>query len=91
MFVAGLGMECFLAPQNMLLQNIVSNKIRGRVMSVNALCFMGTISLSSYVSGLIAEYLGVAHTFAILGSVMLVLGCYFSYRLSKFDYNTKIE
>ena len=91
MFVAGLGIECFLAPQNMLLQNIVSNKIRGRVMSVNALCYMGTISLSSYVSGLIAEYLGVAHTFAILGGVMLVLGCCFSYRLSKFDYNTKIE
>lgn len=91
MLIAGLGMTCFLAPQNMLLQNIVSNNIRGRVMSVNALCYMGTISLSSYVAGAIAEKFGIAHTFVILGSAMLILGCIFSYRLSKFDYNVKID
>lgn len=90
MFFAGLGMTGFLTPQNMLLQNIVADDKRGRVMSLNALCYGGTISLSSFVSGSIAETIGISHTFVLLGSVMLVIGCFFSYKLSKFDYMHKI-
>lgn len=54
MFFAGVGMTSFLTPQNMLLQNIVADDKRGRVMSLNALCYGGTISLSSFVAGSIA-------------------------------------
>ena len=89
MFFAGLGMTGFLTPQNMLLQNIVADDKRGRVMSMNALCYGGTISLSSFVAGSIAETIGIAHTFVLLGVVMLVIACYFSYRLSMFDYTKK--
>lgn len=90
MFFAGLGMTGFLTPQNMLLQNIVADDKRGRVMSMNALCYGGTISLSSLVAGSIAETIGIAHTFILLGCVMLVIACYFSCRLAKFDYDKKI-
>lgn len=90
MFFAGLGMTGFLTPQNMLLQNIVADDKRGRVMSMNALCYGGTISLSSLVAGSIAEIIGIAYTFILLGGVMLAIACYFSCRLSKFDYDKKI-
>lgn len=90
MFFAGLGMTCFLTPQNMLVQNIVADDKRGRVMSMNALCYGGTISLSSFIAGSIAETIGIAHTFVLLGGVMFGFACYFSYRLSKFDYTKKI-
>lgn len=90
MFFAGLGMTCFLTPQNMLLQNIVADDKRGRVMSMNALCYGGTISLSSFVAGSVAETVGIAHTFILLGTVMLIIAGFFSYKLSKFDYDKKI-
>lgn len=91
MFIAGVGMTSFLVPQNMLLQNVVADDKRGRVMSVNALCYGGTISLSSFVAGSVAEMIGISKTFIFLGVLMLIISCYFSYRLSKFDYNKQID
>ena len=59
-------------------------------MSMNALCYGGTISLSSFVAGSVAETVGIAHTFILLGTVMLIIAGFFSYKLSKFDYDKKI-
>lgn len=87
MFFAGVGLTCVTSPQNILLQNIIAEEKRGRVMSINTLCYMGTISLSSYLCGILAHNFGIKNTFIILGIIMLLIGSFLSYTMSKFNYN----
>ncbi len=86
MFFVGVGLTCVTSPQNILLQNIADEEKRGRVMSINTLCYMGTISLSSYFCGILTHYFGIKDTFIILGIIMLIIGSFLSYNLSKFSY-----
>lgn len=86
MFFAGIGLTCVTSPQNILLQNIIDEEKRGRVMSINTLCYMGTISLSSYLCGILAHNFGIKYTFIILGIIMLIIGSFLSYKMSKFNY-----
>lgn len=87
MFFGGLALTCVISPENILLQSIVAEEKRGRVMSINSLCFMGTISVSSYLCGVLANHFGIAHTFIILGTTMFIIGSILSFILSKFNYN----
>ena len=77
MLGAGFGMPTFFVSNNMLIQSIVDDDKRGRVMSINALCFMGTSSVSSLIAGSIAEFFGIAQTFLILGSILFLMALYF--------------
>lgn len=89
MFIVGIGLTCVTSPQNILLQNIVDEEKRGRVMSINTLCYMGTISVSSYLCGALAHCCGIKNTFIILGATMLIIGSVLSSLLSKYDYCKK--
>ena len=60
-------------------------------MSINSLCYAGTNSFSSFLAGVLADAVGVAHTFAILGGIMLIIACIISYKLSKYDYHVKVR
>lgn len=87
MFFVGIGLTAVTSPQNILLQNIVAEEKRGRVMSINTLCYMGTISISSYLCGALTHCLGIENTFVILGVIMLIIGSTLSFLISKFNYN----
>ena len=89
MFGVGLGMTSSLTPDNTLIQSVVNNDKRGRVMSLNAICYMGTTSISSLVVGSVAQIIGIAHTFIVLGIAMLIFSFYFGYKLSKLVYTPK--
>ncbi len=86
MFGAGFGLTTFLTPENMLLQSVIENDKRGRVMSFNSLCFLGPTSISSLFAGTLAQLWGISNTFIILGTMMLLFGIILSYRLSKFKF-----
>ncbi len=86
MFGAGLGLTAVLTPENMLLQSVIENDKRGRVMSMNSMCFLGTTSLSSLFAGSVAHLCGIRNTFIILGGIMLIIGCILSFRLSKLKF-----
>lgn len=86
MFGVGIGSATLLTPENMLLQSIVDNDKRGRVMSLNSLCFMGTTSISSLFAGSVAHLTGISNTFITLGGLMFVTACLLSYKLSKFKF-----
>ena len=91
MFVVGLGTAAFLTPLNTLMQNFVDDDKRGRVMSLNAICFMGTTSISSLIAGSIAEKIGIANTFVLFGTILLTACLFFGYRLSKLQYVQKTK
>ncbi len=89
MFIIGLGTAAFLTPVNTLIQNFVDDDKRGRVMSLNGICFMGTTSISSLIAGSIAEKIGIANTFILFGTMLLVACIIFGYKLSKLQYVQK--
>ena len=56
--VAGLGMIRFTATTNTLIQLLVADDYRGRVMGLHTVMFMGTAPVGSLLLGAIAEPFG---------------------------------
>lgn len=71
--LAGFGMMLQMASSNTILQTIVDDDKRGRVMSFYAMAFMGTAPFGSLLSGFLAKMLGAPHTIMI-GGASCVLG-----------------
>lgn len=91
MFFAGMGITSIITPQNVLIQNIVPDEIRGRILSINLICFVGTTSFSSYFTGFLTHHFQIGNTFILLGVTMLIIGTALSFRLLKFDYSVKLR
>jgi MFS family permease len=70
MVVTGLGFMVQMAVSNTVLQTIVDEDKRGRVMSFYTMAFMGTAPFGSLLAGSVAEKIGAPHTLMIGG-----LGC----------------
>ena len=64
LFVGGFGMLLFFATSNTVLQTIVPDEMRGRVMGVWSLVFGAMIPLGSLEAGSLAHFLGTAFALA---------------------------
>jgi MFS family permease len=62
---AGLGAMILVASSNTILQTIVEEEKRGRVMSFFTMAFMGMTPLGSLGAGLMAQWIGVEETLLI--------------------------
>jgi MFS family permease len=71
-FGIGFSMVCFFAVGNMLLQQLVTDEMRGRVMSMWLLTFIGTMPLSSLLAGRAADRFGPRPTLAACGLVIVL-------------------
>jgi MFS family permease len=82
MLLTGLGMIMQMASSNTILQTIVDDDKRGRVMSFYTMAFIGTAPFGSLLAGGLASSLGAPNTL-IIGGVTSVLGAIlFARRLS---------
>jgi MFS family permease len=72
MFVTGLGMIIQMAACNTIIQTIVDDNKRGRVMSFYMMAFIGTGPFGSLLAGALASRLGAPNTL-IMGGVLCVL------------------
>jgi MFS family permease len=70
MIVTGLGFMVQMAASNTVLQTIVEEDKRGRVMSFYTMAFMGTAPFGSLLAGSMADRIGAPYTLLIGG-----LGC----------------
>jgi MFS family permease len=73
MVVTGLGMMLQMASSNTIIQTIVDDDKRGRVMSIYAMAFMGTAPFGSFLAGSMASVFGAPNTL-IIGGILCVLG-----------------
>ena len=64
LFVGGFGMLLFFATSNTVLQTIVPDEMRGRVMGVWSLVFGAMIPLGSLEAGTVAHFLGTSFALA---------------------------
>lgn len=79
--LVGLGMIVQLATSNTLLQTIVDDDKRGRVMSLYTMALMGMAPFGSLIGGAIAHSLGVPITLALGGVVCLGGALLFAVRI----------
>jgi len=70
-FMTGLGMIVQMAANNTILQTIVDDDKRGRVMSFYSMAFMGMAPFGSLLAGAVADKIGVPYT--LLGCGLLCL------------------
>jgi len=63
--LVGFGVVLYFSTSNTVLQSIVPDEMRGRVMGIWALIFGGMIPLGSLEAGLMADFLGTPATMAV--------------------------
>jgi MFS family permease len=68
----GFAMMTQMASTNTLLQTLVPDRLRGRVMAVYSMMFMGMAPFGALLAGLLADRLGAPGTVAAGGAVCLV-------------------
>jgi MFS family permease len=73
MVIIGMGMMLQMATSNTIIQTIVDEDKRGRVMSIYAMAFMGTAPFGSFLAGSIASVLGAPNTL-IIGGILCISG-----------------
>ncbi|MCP6757654.1 MAG: MFS transporter [Fischerella sp. CENA71] len=79
MLFVGLGTIFQVAAGNTILQTIVEDEKRGRVMSLFTMSFLGTIPFGNLLGGALADHIGATNTLIIDG-VVCVLGSIYFYR-----------
>ncbi|MGH7605631.1 MAG: MFS transporter [Gemmatimonadaceae bacterium] len=81
--VVGGGMMVEMASTNTILQTIVQDEMRGRVMSYYAMAFLGTAPLGSLLGGFVADRIGPMNTITIGGVACVVAALIFGMRLPR--------
>ncbi len=66
---------------NMILQTIVDDDKRGRVMSLYTVAFLGVVPLGALIAGVLADYIGATQTFLVGGIVCLSGALYLARQL----------
>ncbi|MDT4896070.1 MAG: hypothetical protein QOH25_1147 [Acidobacteriota bacterium] len=77
----GFSMMIQMASSNTLVQAMVPDNLRGRVMAVYSMMFMGMAPIGALLAGALAGRLGAPHTVAIGGAICIVGAIVFGLRL----------
>ena len=81
--IAGMGMMQGMAASNTIIQTIVTEDKRGRVMSYYTMAFVGVAPFGSLLAGSMAHRLGAPLTVALNGSAVVLGALWFFTRLSR--------
>ncbi len=77
----GFSMMIEMASSNTLIQAMVPDALRGRVMAVYSMMFMGMAPIGALLAGALAQRLGAPNTVALGGSVCIIGALVFGLRL----------
>ncbi len=90
MAITGYGMFMTGASCNTILQTVVDEEKRSRVMSYYTMFFIGTAPLGHYTAGWVADHIGAPKTFMLLGSIALVTGIVFFLQMPTFRSHLRV-
>ena len=79
--LVGFGLMQQMAPSNTILQTIVDDEKRGRVMSFYAMAFLGMVPFGSLLAGYLAARIGAPKTVMVNGAVCLIGSLWFARKL----------
>jgi MFS family permease len=83
MLLTGFGMMVQMAASNTIIQTVVDEDKRGRVMSFYSMAFQGAAPFGSLLAGALAERIGAPDTVLLSGLVCLAGGLVFGLRLPR--------
>jgi MFS family permease len=78
---AGGGFIVQMASTNTIIQTIVEERFRGRVMAFYTMAFFGTVPIGSLLSGIAAEHAGAPMTVRLGGLICVASGVWFASQL----------
>jgi MFS family permease len=81
--VAGYGMVRYLATTNTLLQLVVDDSYRGRMMGLHTVMFLGTQPAGSLILGALAQHFGARRAALVSGGVSLAAATWLAVRLRR--------
>ncbi len=84
MVMAGFGMFMMGATVNTIMQTMVEEDKRSRVMSYYTMFFIGAAPFGHYLAGWLAEHVGAPVTFIAGGAVSLLVGTLFAMQMTQF-------
>ncbi len=90
MFFVGFGMTSSFTSDSTLLQSVIDDDKRGRVMSIYTVCFMGATSISNFAAGSAAQIFGIANTFIIFGLVLLIAALLFLIKFCHLNFQSRL-
>jgi MFS family permease len=79
--IVGAGFMVQMAATNTVLQTLVDDQMRGRVMASYTMAFLGTAPIGSLLAGLMADRIGTAITIASGGAACCLSGAWLATRL----------
>ena len=79
--ISGFTMMMATAASNTILQTIVDDDKRGRVMSFYVMTFLGMAPIGSLLAGSLASHIGAVQVVQLTGAVCIVGSLVFAYRL----------
>lgn len=81
LFLSGFGLIIQFSTINSTIQHLVSDSLRGRVMSIYTLMFVGMTPVGSFLIGYLAEHWGAPFAVRLNASIIFIFGLLlFSYR-----------
>jgi MFS family permease len=81
MFGAGYGMMQQIVTSNTILQTIVADDKRGRVMSFYSMSVFGFLPIGSLFAGMLASWMGAPNTLMLGGALCLLAAVWYFGRL----------
>jgi MFS family permease len=81
MVITGFGMMVQMAASNTVLQTIVDEDKRGRVMSIYTMSFVGMAPFGSLLAGGLASWLGAPATVVVGGCACILGGTWFAFNI----------
>lgn len=85
MVAAGAGMMLQMAASNTLVQTVVEERVRGRVMSLYSVAFLGMTPFGSLAAGWLGEHVGAPATVRLGGAVTIAGALLFARSLPALD------
>jgi len=79
--VVGAGMMIEMASTNTILQTMVDERLRGRVMAFYTMAFLGTAPIGSLLAGIVASHVGASPTILLGGVACIAGGIWLALRL----------
>jgi MFS family permease len=83
-FFLGMAMILLTATMNTLVQSAITDRLRGRVMSLYVLVFLGPLPFGNLLAGRLAEYLGVVATLQLGAGICLLVSSFLLLRTPEF-------
>lgn len=79
MVISGLGIMLHTASSNTIIQSVVDDDKRGRIMSFYTMAIMGTAPFGSLMAGALAKWIGTPNTI-LIGGFVCITGALFFFR-----------